>query len=86
MSERSASGQAAAAGQKLAGPRAGIASAGDILVMKKAHPCGSSEWEVLRAGADLRLRCRGCGREVTLSRSDARARTKALRHRTAAEE
>ena len=37
---------------------------GDVLTMKKAHPCGSREWEVLRTGADFRLRCLGCGREV----------------------
>ena len=37
---------------------------GDVLVMKKPHPCGSVEWDVLRVGADFRLRCRGCGREV----------------------
>jgi len=37
---------------------------GDILTMKKPHPCGSRDWEVLRVGADFRLRCRGCGREV----------------------
>ena len=33
----------------------------DILVMKKAHPCGSKEWLVLRTGMDFRLRCSGCG-------------------------
>ncbi len=32
--------------------------------MKKQHPCGSERWEVLRTGADFRLRCLGCGREV----------------------
>ena len=37
---------------------------GDTLEMKKPHPCGSRDWEVLRVGADFRLRCRGCGREV----------------------
>lgn len=37
---------------------------GDTLTMKKAHPCGSAAWEVLRVGADFRLRCLGCGREV----------------------
>jgi hypothetical protein len=42
---------------------------GDILIMKKAHPCGSKEWEVLRTGADFKLRCRGCGREVMGARS-----------------
>ena len=42
---------------------------GDILTLKKAHPCGSREWEVLRIGADFRLRCRGCGHEVMGPRS-----------------
>ncbi len=37
---------------------------GDVLTMKKAHPCGCREWEVLRTGADFKLRCLGCGREV----------------------
>ena len=36
----------------------------DILTMKKTHPCGSLRWEVERTGADFRLRCLGCGREV----------------------
>ena len=36
----------------------------DILVMKKAHPCGEKRWLVLRTGADFRLRCMGCGHEV----------------------
>ena len=44
---------------------------GDVLVMKKTHPCGSREWEVLRTGADFKLRCLGCGREVLLPRSKA---------------
>ena len=43
----------------------------DILVMKKAHPCGEKRWEVLRTGMDFRLRCLGCGREVMLPRSKA---------------
>jgi len=42
---------------------------GDILVMKKQHPCGSQRWEVLRIGADFRLRCLGCGHEVMNPRS-----------------
>ena len=37
---------------------------GDILTMKKQHPCGEKRWEVLRIGADLKRRCLGCGREV----------------------
>ena len=43
--------------------------AGDILRMKKQHPCGSSEWTVLRTGADLKLRCTGCGHELMGPRS-----------------
>jgi len=43
----------------------------DILIMKKAHPCGSKEWLVLRTGMDFRLRCGGCGHEVMLPRSKA---------------
>ena len=37
---------------------------GDILTMKKPHPCGSRDWTVLRIGADFKLRCLGCGHEV----------------------
>ena len=39
---------------------------GDVLKMKKAHPCGSQEWLVLRVGMDFRMRCLGCGHEVML--------------------
>ncbi len=49
----------------------------DILVMKKSHPCGSSQWQVLRTGMDFRLRCCGCGHEVMLPRSKAE---KSIRH------
>ncbi|MCD8237837.1 MAG: DUF951 domain-containing protein [Clostridiales bacterium] len=41
---------------------------GDIVYMKKVHPCGSHEWEILRAGADFKIKCRGCGRLVMLPR------------------
>lgn len=42
---------------------------GDIVQMKKQHPCGSYEWEVLRLGADIKIKCVGCGRLVMLPRS-----------------
>ena len=42
---------------------------GDILTRKKQHPCGEKRWEVLRIGADFKLRCLGCGREVMGARS-----------------
>ena len=51
---------------------------GDILVMKKPHPCGASRWLVLRTGADLRLRCTGCGREVMLPRRKAEKAVKKI--------
>ena len=40
---------------------------GDILKMKKQHPCGSHEWEVLRIGADFRLKCMGCGHQIMIA-------------------
>mgnify|MGYP005956826645 FL=1 len=44
---------------------------GDVVKLKKPHPCGSHEWEILRVGADFRLKCTGCGREVLLPRIKA---------------
>ncbi|MDE6712558.1 MAG: DUF951 domain-containing protein [Lachnospiraceae bacterium] len=41
---------------------------GDIVQMKKPHPCGSKEWEILRTGADFKLRCKGCEHEIMISR------------------
>ena len=41
---------------------------GDVVKMKKAHPCGSYEWEVLRIGADFRLRCLGCDHQIMIAR------------------
>ena len=43
----------------------------DILVMKKAHPCGDKQWKVLRVGADFRLKCLGCGHEIMIPRLKA---------------
>ena len=42
---------------------------GDVLELKKPHPCGSREWTVLRVGMDFKLRCVGCGHEVMSPRS-----------------
>ena len=44
---------------------------GDVLAMKKTHPCGEVRWLVLRTGADLRLRCMGCGHELVTPRFNA---------------
>ena len=51
---------------------------GDVLVMKKAHPCGSSRMIVLRSGMDFRLRCEGCGREFMIPRLKAERRVKSV--------
>jgi len=40
----------------------------DIIQLKKQHPCGSNEWEVLRIGADFRLKCIGCGHQIMIPR------------------
>ena len=52
---------------------------GDIVRLKKKHPCGSSEWEVLRVGADFRLKCLGCGHQVMLVRPLVEKNTKGIR-------
>ncbi len=41
---------------------------GDIIKMKKAHPCGANQWKILRIGMDFRMECMGCSRQVMLSR------------------
>lgn len=53
---------------------------GDIVKMKKKHPCGSMEWQVERVGMDLRLRCLGCGHQVMLPRHQAEKNIRELRH------
>ena len=56
---------------------------GDILEMKKEHPCGSRRWEVLRVGMDFRLRCEGCSREMMIPRKKAeKAMKKIIRPET----
>ena len=40
---------------------------GDIVKLKKSHPCGSSQWEILRVGADFRLKCMGCGHQIMVA-------------------
>lgn len=42
---------------------------GDIITMKKQHPCGSKAWEVLRIGADFKIKCLGCNHQVMLPRT-----------------
>ena len=51
---------------------------GDILVMKKQHPCGENTFLVLRSGMDFRIRCTGCGREVMVPRVKAEKNIKSI--------
>ncbi|WP_461240512.1 DUF951 domain-containing protein [Paucilactobacillus sp. N302-9] len=49
---------------------------GDIVIMKKPHPCGSNEWQIIRMGADIKIKCQGCGHIVMLSRRNFEKRMK----------
>lgn len=51
---------------------------GDILQLKKPHPCGSKEWEVLRIGADFRLKCVGCGHQIMIPRRQVEKNVKSV--------
>lgn len=43
-------------------------SIGDVVQMKKSHPCGTNEWEILRVGADFKLRCKSCQHIIMIPR------------------
>lgn len=49
---------------------------GDILKLKKKHPCGSDEWEVIRIGADFKIKCLGCGHIVMIPRHELQKNVK----------
>ena len=51
---------------------------GDIVRLKKKHPCGSFDWEILRVGADFRVKCCGCGHQVMLQRRIVERSTKEI--------
>lgn len=51
---------------------------GDILYLRKPHPCGGHEWEVVRLGADIGIRCLTCGRRVLIPRSKLAKRVKSV--------
>jgi hypothetical protein len=48
----------------------------EILRLRKPHPCGSSDWRVVRLGADIGLKCLGCGRRILLPRRELARRMK----------
>ena len=51
---------------------------GDIIKLKKPHPCGAYTWEVLRIGHDFRLKCTGCGHQVMMRRTLAEKNLRGL--------
>lgn len=53
---------------------------GDILTLKKKHPCGSDRMEVLRCGSDIRVKCLGCGRDMTIPREKLEKNIKVVEH------
>ena len=52
---------------------------GDIVTLKKGHPCGSHDWKILRVGADFRLECQGCGHQIMIARKIVEKNTKDLK-------
>jgi len=42
----------------------------DMVEMKKQHPCGTNRWEIIRMGADIRIKCTGCGQLVLMPRRE----------------
>lgn len=59
---------------------------GDVARLRKVHPCGGYEWEVVRLGADIGIRCQTCGRRVLLERSTFEKRVKSFVSRGPGEE
>lgn len=51
---------------------------GDVVRTRKAHPCGSDTWQVTRTGADIGIRCTGCGRHVFVPRVKLELRIRAF--------
>ena len=54
---------------------------GDVVRLKKPHPCGGFDWRVVRLGADIGLTCQRCGRRVLLPRRELERRLKQFLHR-----
>lgn len=42
----------------------------DVVEMKKPHPCGTNAWKIIRMGADIRIKCEGCGHSVMIPRNE----------------
>lgn len=55
---------------------------GDVVKLKKQHPCGSFEWEILRVGADFRLKCMGCQHQIMIARRIVEKNSKELKKKS----
>lgn len=51
---------------------------GDIIQTKKKHPCGSDRWVITRVGADIKIKCEGCGRVIMMDRPEFEKRVKKI--------
>lgn len=52
----------------------------DIVEMKKPHPCGENAWKIIRMGADIRIKCQGCGQSVLMPRREFEKKMKTRIH------
>lgn len=59
---------------------------GDVVQMKKPHPCGTNAWRIIRMGMDIRMKCTGCQHSVLLPRSRFERRMKKVLHRAGEEQ
>lgn len=54
-------------------------SLGDIVTMKKPHACGANFWEIIRVGADFKIKCLNCGHIVMIPRKDFEKKVKSIK-------
>lgn len=59
---------------------------GDVIEMKKPHPCGTNEWEILRLGADIKIKCLGCGHMIMMPRREFEKKLKKILRKASAAE
>ncbi|MBP3765630.1 MAG: DUF951 domain-containing protein [Bacilli bacterium] len=50
----------------------------DIVIMKKPHPCGFNEWQIIRVGADIKIKCTNCGRSIMMPRIEFNKKLKKI--------
>lgn len=51
---------------------------GDVVSLKKAHPCGENRWEIMRTGVDFKLKCLGCNRQIWITRIEFERRVRKI--------